>query len=423
MSIEVIYGIYAIYALTLIMTDKSATSTVMLRTPADWGKWRAQLRQKASSLGIWEEIDPSIADGARIRTTKSMGIRPKAPKLSDYAMKQSAVTQWIRDHTEEGSPAPSPDEARATRISQLSEESVKQLEYDEKVYNREYREYESDKKAVKELVTWIQSTVDAAATAICCNDDEPIHIWIKNLEATVGIPPYEEKELAVAKYEKVMRKAMDYKITDMRELEKWMAEWEVAMQEGIRVEWYLARKTSEWFSPLMKALRYTPLATWVESYETSNRTLANTDALLYRDVTSAIRARIAAEPERPRAKAARGVFGPVATAIHSDDGDRVRKEPTRGPREGYTPRESIKCLLCGLIGHKLAKCYFVGKVRPRFTWRPRWEVVNHVRKALTDQRTKEKLKEEDIPAAAIWKKLEEIDAAKKAEKQPDGEAK
>ncbi|KAK1957561.1 hypothetical protein LY78DRAFT_674411 [Colletotrichum sublineola] len=104
----------------------------------------------------------------------------------------------------------------------------------------------------------------------------------------------------------------------MKDVERWVIEWENAIFYGIRVKWTTAVESSEWFLALMTALRYTPMATWVEAYESSKKDQAIEGILTYRKVILDMRACIAAEPDRPRAKVSRGAFGPVSMATTAD---------------------------------------------------------------------------------------------------------
>ncbi|KAK2008297.1 hypothetical protein LZ32DRAFT_459852 [Colletotrichum eremochloae] len=109
---------------------------------------------------------------------------------------------------------------------------------------------------------------------------------------------------------------------------------ESALSHRTRVKRYLGPNASEWFSPLMKAQRYTiPLAPWVE-----------TDA-----VSSAIRARTAAEPDRSRQKC-RIAYSAQSTRRGRRAGSWTAEKSPRGrriyPRRQRYAKVRALCALC-----------------------------------------------------------------------------
>ncbi|KAL2801508.1 hypothetical protein BJX63DRAFT_438782 [Aspergillus granulosus] len=272
----------------------NSNQTVTLNTQDDWEVWRDQLEALARSKRIWE-----IVTGEAIEISK-----PSNPE-SLANTRPATNTQSSTTPLE----TPSPEHAFMER------------QFKWNVYLHELKEFEEQQKALADTKAWILRTVKPRVQSNNCNPADSIAQWFENLKKSVGISNFLIREKATKEYKQAIE------TPEIGNIHAWLADWEAAMQRGIR--WKIAQVITpqDWFNDFLNAVA--PLhPTWVESYSIAQQEAVENESISYRKVSQDFRSRLGTALSRP--KMDEDSFGPTfaeADVREELEGDESKEEP------------------------------------------------------------------------------------------------
>jgi len=181
------------------MSSSVDSSVVLLKVQADWPRWLAVVKTKASHNEVWAYIKPTLADKEERQELR----KPSPPVVKDYATDPNAV------------PAPT---TRSLKADQL-----KQYEMDYKVYKDELKEWQKKQATINDIDDYIMRTTGTYWSTIERVDG--VRARLKALEDHVAPSTYAREQDVLAKYESVRRSAKATK-TD-----EWLRQWEGALRD------------------------------------------------------------------------------------------------------------------------------------------------------------------------------------------------
>lgn len=335
---------YANYANTYGNDESNAMTyeneKLHLKSTKDWILWFDQLQSKAKSYGLWQAIDPSVSAIRTGNTIASLIEAPERPLPSDHPRRaatrgaSSAASQSVTPGRDDYSVLLSASDThtpRAEGIQDLSPENLALYKERRMDYGESLRAYEARMKRYRELQDWFRSTVDVELLRHCCTADKNLDEWVKSLQKRVGTRPHERRNEAQAAYEAVLEAPTRKHLNTQKDVENWLAKWEAALHEADASGLPQAKHSSLWFTGFTKALSNSYLTSWVFTYIETKIDQAEDDELTAAQVLADARRclRITSEPN-PRAKTARGAFGPTIPADEAEE--EVARQPSRAPR-------------------------------------------------------------------------------------------
>jgi hypothetical protein len=176
-------------------TQATPSAKVILSSPADWETWFTLLKRKATSLEVWEYIDPE--------TETPLPNRSEKPKFSDI---------------KEG----------ATRLTDLVTGGDRSLI---DVYRMAYTDWQQEEKtvdrvraALQDVAEYIQTTV-ATSWILLIKDKTTSREEVQALKAQLAPTDYAAKMLARERYRKAQNIGK-YKV------DIWIQNWERALKEA-----------------------------------------------------------------------------------------------------------------------------------------------------------------------------------------------
>ena len=276
------------------------------------------------------------------------------------------------------------------------------------LYENELKAYNSQRRELQQLIDYIRRTVSPAYRKICCNPDLPISTWYTNLKKSAGTSTLQEKENARSRYNKAIRplKIKDY--------EKWITEWELAIHHAQNKGIGATLSPSDWMEDLFSAVSQA-LPEWVISYCLISRDKIEDGTLEFRDTAKALREAAAHQARAKPSRYGKGSFGPSfageeAESLQGDALDaadnegepaarkRRRRKSTKGaaneqPADSAPPNQDAqsgppakrpqKCRGCG-GPHFYRKCFYLFPSCAPEYWVPRAEISKTVKKALDE---------------------------------------
>lgn len=175
------------------------SSVVLLKAQADWPRWLAVIRTKASHNEVWAYIKPTL-DKDEVRQEL---LKPTPPVVKDYATNPDAI------------PAPT------TRT--LTDSQLKRYEMDYKVYKDELKEWKLKQDTINDIDDYIMRTTGTYWSTI--EKIQGVKERLKALEDHVAPSTYAREQDVLARYESVRRSA---KATQTKE---WLQQWESALRD------------------------------------------------------------------------------------------------------------------------------------------------------------------------------------------------
>jgi hypothetical protein len=173
----------------------ASSAKVILSSPADWETWFTLLKRKATSLEVWEYVDPDTDTVPPKRSEK--------PKYSDI---------------KEG----------ATRLTDLVTGGDRSLI---DLYKMAYTDWQQDEKtvdrvraALQDVAEYIQSTV-ATSSILLIKDKTTSREEVQALKAQLAPTDYAAKMLARERYRKMQN-------IGKSKVETWIQNWERALKEA-----------------------------------------------------------------------------------------------------------------------------------------------------------------------------------------------
>lgn len=185
--------------------------TTTLRDETDYTRWLSQLQSLSATLQIWDKINPD----------------------SDKALlEKPALPQPPRVSTGYEHPAGSPTPTRVSDLTPKGQKAYKE-DVDQYKLEQEYaksleREYKEEQAALLQVLKFIQGSVSLHLQGICCNPEEPLRQWIKNLRDTIGVDSDLELERARTRYYaalKPMRNPTNWQL--------WLLEYDEAVTNAV----------------------------------------------------------------------------------------------------------------------------------------------------------------------------------------------
>lgn len=110
-------------------------------------------------------------------------------------------------------------------------------------------EFKSEKSTVRELHTWITTTVARDYISICCNPHESMAKWVKNLENPCGQESDEENMNARKGYQKALKP-----LRSLNQALEWVDRWERAYGQAQARKVVETQDTKSLFTDFLKAV-------------------------------------------------------------------------------------------------------------------------------------------------------------------------
>ena len=181
------------------MSSSVDSSVVLLKAQADWPRWLAVIRTKASHNEVWDHIKPTLNDSEVRRELR----KPTPPVVKDYATE--------------------PDADPAPTTKTLTNDQLKRYEMDYKVYKDELKEWQRKQTTINDIDDYIMRTTGTYWSTI--EKVQGVKERLKALEDHVAPSTYAREQDVLARYESVRRSAKATK-TD-----EWLRQWESALRD------------------------------------------------------------------------------------------------------------------------------------------------------------------------------------------------
>ncbi|KAH7147073.1 hypothetical protein B0J13DRAFT_665042 [Dactylonectria estremocensis] len=380
----------------------TSATPIKLATSDDWIPWFSALKTKALNQDLWEYIDPAKTNKPTLSLKK-----PIPPDIATFRRRKGAATAANTEASTPGSAdtgtiiaasgtqADSEDprlafgEDSALQASEVTDLTDKGLQtYNAMWANYEYRtrQYKATKKSLDTVQDWIKESISVPLYRQNCTAETSLADWVESLQNKFAQAQDERIHKARRTFRELLAKPHQHRITTYKGTEEWLALWEDAVQEAQAVKLQEATEASQWFKDLVRALRGTPLESWINAYDATKTDEAISNTLPLTRVTGAIRRAIDDSPETPR----RGKVAPGAFHTHQGQASEpsARDRRKRPRPHSATNSVDIKCPACLSTRHPLAKCYYAfPKLRPE-GWR-----LNAAAEALVKERIEKNVNE------------------------------
>jgi hypothetical protein len=172
------------------------------------------------------------------------------------------------------------------------------------IYLQDTKSYKEQEDNIYKFKEWLMTSVSPHYRHTCLEPSESLLKWYKNLKDAAGITTYIEINNARRQYREALKP-----LRNLKEFDKWIDNWEKAMDiahtKGIAV----TKTAAEWFSDPIGTLENV-LPTWSEAYELTRTQEVENNTLVYGTVENDLRKVL--EKERHKGwKLAKGSFGPT----------------------------------------------------------------------------------------------------------------
>ncbi|KAJ0127579.1 hypothetical protein HZ326_29321, partial [Fusarium oxysporum f. sp. albedinis] len=320
--------------------------TATLSKPEDFLNWEHEFLLQAHRLGLQQHL----------KSKTFLGDEPAIPDIRKRRYTKTATAQrTIRSHTAESQDG-APDDIQETAngtwsISDLTDQGQKIFQQDLTFYQLQEKVFEKQKTALGTLQDWVIRTVSPSLIQTCCQSNESIYEWHRNLRARCGRTEEDETKDARNRYLTLLRTAPK---TVSQAAFKWLDQWEEAMAKGRQREVPETLHNSAWAWDFFSVTTHI-LPSWTASYKISSKTLLQNRALSYRDVGNAFRNELQ-DAEATKGRVARGAFSAsyAGEDPQDDEGDAHIIEgqyPSSKKGERKRQRSTEKrqeCPACGL---------------------------------------------------------------------------
>lgn len=358
-------------------------TTIKLVTGDDWIPWSSALKTKALNQDLWDYLDPEKTNKPKLHLVK-----PTPPAITDFRKRKGAATSATTEslipsststdtiiaaagtETDSEDPRLAIGEDSALRASDVTDLTEKGLStYNAMWANYEYRkrQYKETKKSLDVIQDWIKESISVPLYQQNCRADDSLADWVQALQTKFAYAYDERVQKARRTLRELLAKPLQHHITTYKATGEWLALWEIAIEEAQTVKLQEATEASQWFKDLVRALRGTPLESWINAYDASKTDDAIENTLSVQAVTAAIRRVIADSPDLPqRRKVAPGAF-------HAPQGHAGESSARgRGKRRERSDTNIIdmKCPACLSRRHPLPKCYYAFPALRYSGWRP-----------------------------------------------------
>lgn len=165
---------------SLVMSSVDS-SVVLLKVQADWPRWLAVIKTKASHNDVWDYIKPTLDDNE----ARQELLKPSPPVVKDYVTNPEAV------------PAPT--------TKSLTDSQLKRYDMDYKVYKDEVKEWKQKQNTINDIDDYIMRTTGTYWSVI--EKVQGVEKRLKALEDHVAPSTYAREQDVLARYESVRRSA------------------------------------------------------------------------------------------------------------------------------------------------------------------------------------------------------------------------
>src|SRR5205814_7716191 len=133
------------------------------------------------------------------------------------------------------------------------------------LYENKLKPYNTQRLGIQKLIDLINRTVSSSYLENCCDPEDNIDTWYANLKKMAGTSTSQEFTNARDRYNKAIRP-----LTKIKDYEKWIVEWELAINYAQRKGVGSVTKPLEWTEDLFSAVGQV-LPEWVNSYRLFSR--------------------------------------------------------------------------------------------------------------------------------------------------------
>ncbi|KAK2923069.1 hypothetical protein FoTM2_017311 [Fusarium oxysporum f. sp. vasinfectum] len=261
--------------------------TATLSKPEDFLNWEHEFLLQTHRLGLQQHL----------KSKTFLGDEPAIPDIRKRRYTKTATAQrTIRSHTAESQDG-------TPRRHSGNDQGQKIFQQDLTFYQLQEKIFEKQKTALGTLQDWVIRTVSPSLIQTCCQSNESIYEWHRNLRARCGRTEADETKDARNRYLTLLRTAPK---TVSQAAFKWLDQWEEAMAKGRQREVPETLHNSAWAWDFFSVTTHI-LPSWTASYKISSKTLLQNRALSYRDVGNAFRNELQ-DAEATKGRVARGAF-------------------------------------------------------------------------------------------------------------------
>ncbi|PWI64364.1 hypothetical protein PCL_10533 [Purpureocillium lilacinum] len=212
-----------------------SSQKVFLRTFEDWGRWDEEFRTKATSVRLWDFIDPESDEtlmNKPERPDTQAYYRRVPPRTSEPESQTSRQTRHS-GHSSQTRRQSSPSDPvitlpestdphlRARTVSKLTTEDKSSFIFEWRVYEQDYREYKEQEANCEKLKAWVTDTVDYGVRQSSCLPMWDLRTWYTNLKTSVGATEREQQTAARRKYQAATAPLTKYP----KDFAAWITTW------------------------------------------------------------------------------------------------------------------------------------------------------------------------------------------------------
>ncbi len=176
-----------------------ATEGVKLTGPETWRRWHHEFQAEAVVRRLWDYIDPASLRRGQFRA------EPLEPRRADYA-------------------GPNGPQSRQQGLR-----SYKEYEVDVSLYLGNYTRYETERRNIEWLATWVRQTVSPAIFQTTWKPMEPLDSWYEALVTRVSLTKDRAKSRAYKQYKEAVKPLTNPPLN----WAEWVANWDLAVHDAV----------------------------------------------------------------------------------------------------------------------------------------------------------------------------------------------
>jgi hypothetical protein len=387
----------------------SSNEECKLNSQRDWERWNRQFQSSAVAADLWDLI----------KGQENPIQKPIEPNINSFPRSTTAQTRsqsQANNQAAEESPSTVQQEDPIDFLD-LSANGQKAFTAATTIYENRLRAYNNQRLGIQKLIDLINRTVSPSYLQSCCKPLDKINTWYINLEKMAGTSTIQDYTHAKERYHKALRP-----LTKIKDYEKWITEWELAIHNAKDKNVANAMRPVDWIEDLFSAVGQV-LPEWVNAYRLVSEDKVEAGTLIFRDTAKAMRTAATHQARAKSTRIAKGAFGSSfageeAETLQQRDAlepekeepaekrKRRRRKSTKGANEppagrsqstarrecstppdqenqSSPPSKRRKCQGCGGL-HSYRKCFYLFPTLAPEYWVPRAETTKMAKKALEE---------------------------------------
>lgn len=181
-------------------TGETTTAAVLLKSPKDWTRWLALIKNKAVTNSLWENIDPTVASPPALQP-------PVKPQPADVVSTGNASTATIATLT-------------TAEFQRYNAELI--------IWQEELKDYRNKVKTITEIEDHIIKTAGTYWSTI--EKVTGVHAQLVKLKQRVAPTDYAREQEVIRQYNLIRTQAKSTRT------EEWITSWETALRDAIELK-------------------------------------------------------------------------------------------------------------------------------------------------------------------------------------------